>query len=315
MPALSKLRNSTLTLFVLLFFCHSSWSLVDYTEEESFQPRSSGSSRAKAPATPRPAAKSVTSARSSGPSRYKISSSLNYGSQNVSLEGTEGKLELLEIEAMVQTSYNIFAQARYYQAKSTDESLASLSTGFQSGNPDFILGFNWLQFGGKSDKATIDLYGGLRFGQNNSDFASSRTDRLLGVTTAKRFEEFAIGLGYEIQLTGNGDESEMRIGNISKLSASVGWVASRDIRFLVEGFTYRIGAGDSGDSSFFLAEEIKFSTVNPKLQLMLSPMIDLTLGASFRTRRLKNSSLRDARLWALQGAYGHSLFAGLSVNI
>ena len=291
---------------------------MDYSEEEDFRPSNSGASRVQKKSTPTSSAstnKGSLSSKSSGPSRYHFSSNLKYGSQDVGLEGSSGKLETMEVEAMLQTSYNIFAQARYYQAKSSDASLVSESTTFQRGNPDIILGFNWLQFGGASDRATIDLYGGLRLGQDDSDFASTRTDRILGVSTAKRFENFAVGLGYEVQLTGDSDASEMSIGNISKISASLGWVVSRDIRFLVEGYTYQVSASNSQASAFFLEEDLKFSTLNPQLQLKLSPMIDLTMGASFRTRRLKESRLVAAKLWSLQGAYGRSLFAGLSVSI
>jgi hypothetical protein len=325
MPAKHSLLNSLsfqkLTFLIMISLASSGLSaLVDYTESEDFKPKSSGASRSIKKQSPAASAsasvKSSVKRSSSGASgRYHFSGSVNYGSQDVGLDGKNGKMDMMEVEALLQTSYNIFAQARYYQASSSDDALVTQSTSFQRGNADIILGFNWLQFGGSSDRATVDLYGGLRLGQDESDFASSRTDRILGVSTAKRFEDFAIGLGYEVQLTGTGNDSEMSIGNISKISASLGWVVSRDIRFLIEGFTYQVSAADSGASSLFLEQELKFSTLNPQLQLKLSPMIDLTLGASFRTRRLKDSVLTSAKLWSLQGAYGRSLFAGLSVSI
>ena len=320
MPAIiffSSNKKYLIFFFLLILLPYRSEALVDYTEEENFKPLSSGATSASRPkrAAPKRTSSANISKGSSTPTRYHFSSSITYGSQDVDLEGATGKMETMEIEAMLQTSYNIFAQARYFQASSSDRDLVTESTSFQRGNPDIILGFNWLQFGGSSDRATIDIYGGLRLGQDDSDFASSRTDRIIGVTTAKRFEDFAIGLGYEVQLTGAGQDSEMNIGNISKISASLGWVVSRDIRFLIEGYTYQVSAGDSEASPISLKEDIKFSTLNPQLQLKLSPMIDLSLGASFRTRRLKDSNLTKAKLWALEGAYGHSLFAGLSVSI
>ncbi|MCR9204934.1 MAG: hypothetical protein NXH75_10170, partial [Halobacteriovoraceae bacterium] len=188
-------------------------------------------------------------------------------------------------------------------------------TGFQAGNPEVILGFNWLQFGKKADLATVDLFGGLSFGQKDSDFATERTDKIVGISTAKRFHTLAVGLGYEYRMTGTGSENEMRIGNISKLSASLGWVVSKDIRFLVEGSTFKIGRGNDEFANFILDEDISFSSVKPQLQLKIGPMIDLTLGAQFRTRRLKQGALTSARLWGLDAAYGNSVFSGLSFSI
>jgi len=305
------------TTFALFSLTYSSFALVDYTEEESFAPKNSGASRVRKP-SPSPAPQvqtSVTKPRVEGraPSGM-FNTGVMYGSQDVELEGITGKVDTMSFEAHFQTRYNIFMGLDYYQAKSTSGNFGNNGSSFQKGNPEVKLGFNWLQFGGAGEQATIDLYGGLSVGQDGSDFATVRDDKLLGVTTAKRFYNFALGLGYEVRLTGGSGEQELDIGNISRLSASLGWVASPDIRFLVEGSTYNIGrGGDSGLNR--LGEDAKFSTVSPKLQLRLSSMFDLTLGAHFRTRRLKEATLVGAKLWNLDAAYGNVIFAGLAVNI
>lgn len=310
MPAIKKI-----ILAFSFFSLTQSFALVDYTEEEAFVPQSSGAASVanKAPA-PRSVTKPKRGASSGGPS-LGISMGASYGTQDVELEGTTGKVDMMGFDAQFQTRYNVFMSVSYYQAKSSDASLVSEDTGFQAGNPEVILGFNWLQFGKKADLATVDLFGGLSFGQKDSDFATERTDKIVGISTAKRFHTLAVGLGYEYRMTGTGADDEMRIGNISKLSASLGWVVSRDIRFLVEGSTFKVGKGNDEFAASNLDEDISFSSVKPQLQLKIGPMIDLTLGAQFRTRRLKQGTLTSARLWGLDAAYGNSVFSGLSFNI
>lgn len=292
------------------------FALVDYTEEESFRPQKSGASSVSKKA---PVSRSVTKPKSKASSGKGLNLGINmgvsYATQDVELAGQTGKVDTMAIEAHVQTRYNIFMALSHYQAKSSDDGLVEDSTSFQQGNSEVLLGFNWLQFGKSSELVTVDLYGGVSLGRANSDFATERTDRIVGVSTAKRFYNFALGLGYEYRMTGDGGEDEMAIGNIGKLQASLGWVVSSDIRFLIEGSTYSIDASDNPSASNRLQEKIDFSTITPQLQLKLSPLVDLSLGARFRTRRLKSSQLTAARLWSLEGPYGNSVFAGLSVNI
>lgn len=318
MPALTNSTVIKLLCAVVLFIIFSIpqvFALVDYTEKEEFTPQRSGASSVAKKAPVSRSSTKPTRSRSAGGPSLGINTGVSYGSQDVELEGTTGKVDTMAFEAHLQTRYNVFMALSYYQAKSTDESLVTDSTSFQAGNPEVVLGFNWLQFGKPTEMATIDLYGGLSLGQDNSDFASGRTDTIFGLSTAKRFHSLALGLGYEMRLTDDGVAGEMNIGNISKLSASLGWVVSRDIRFLVEGATYSVGRGTDEGAALRLQEKVNFSTVTPQLQLKISPLIDMTLGARFRTRRLKEGTLTNARLWNLEGAYGNNVFAGLSFNI
>ena len=157
--------------------------------------------------------------------------------------------------------------------------------------------------------------GGLSVGQKNSSFATERTDKIVGVSTAKRFYSFALGIGYEHRLTGTGGSEEMIIGDITKLSASLGWVVSKDIRFLIEGTTLNIREGENNFIQSFLDEKVTFGSIKPQLQLRVGRSIDFTLGAQFRTKRISREELTLARFWSLDGAYGNSVFSGLSFSI
>ncbi len=296
---------------ILLLFSFNAVALVDYTETETFEPQSSGASAVskKAPVS-RSTIKPKRQSRSRGGLGLQLNSGISYGSQDVEVGSRSGKVDSIGFEAQIQTRYNVFLSTSYSQYKSSDQDLVNDSTSYQKGNPEVIIGFNWLQFGKPQEMATIDLYGGLVFGQNGSEFATTRSDQIVGVSTAKRFHQLALGLGYEMRISGDADPGELQVGNISKLSATLGWVVSNDIRFLVEGHSYNVGNIEGG-----LQEDTKFSVLKPQLQLKLSPLIDLALGANLRTRRIKEEALTEARLWNLEGAYGTGLFAGLSINI
>jgi len=295
-------------------FMTSTYGLVDYTEKEAFVPQASGAASVtkKAP-TPRTVTRPKKSNGQSGP--VGISVGTSYGLHDVEVGQASGKVDILGIDAHFQTHYNIFMNVSYYQAKSSNPQLVTDNTSFQEGNPEVILGFNWLQFGKKAELATIDLYGGLSVGQKNSSFATERTDKIVGVSTAKRFYSFALGIGYEHRLTGTGGSEEMIIGDITKLSASLGWVVSKDIRFLIEGTTLNIREGENNFIQSFLDEKVTFGSIKPQLQLRVGRSIDFTLGAQFRTKRISREELTLARFWSLDGAYGNSVFSGLSFSI
>ena len=293
------MTSKKLSLTLSLLLCSTpAYSLVDYTEKSTFRPKRSGASRVKAPKVESTSTTTNRSSRSSGPSGM-VSAALIFQDDNVKLGDVSGKAQSIGIKTHFQTNYNIFLDASYAQAK-MDNSLYGGDSSYQKGNPEVTLGFNWLRFGNPMEEATIDLIAGASIGQSNSDFGSSRTDKIFGVTTAKRFYDFAIGIGYTMRVSGQADESELAIGNVSVLSASLGWVVSQDISFLVEGNSYTIGRSTDSVANK-LDEKEKVSVVSPQLILKMSPMIDLNLGANFATRRLKDETLLGARLWNLPG--------------
>jgi hypothetical protein len=302
------------------FVSFSGHALVDYSQSESYTPKNSGARSVKAaPASAPRAAKvqrSVSRSASSGQSgKTHFSSELSYGSQNIKLQDVEAKTNVMRFNGHFATDYNIFLDASYFQTSSSSTDLIGDATADQEkGNPELKLGFNWLNIGQAAEAVTVDLYGGYSFGQNNSIFATSRDDRIVGVSTAKRFHHFVIGLGYELRMTGDAIESERQVGNITALEANLGWVVSNDIRFLLNAKSYQVSAGDRA-LGLNLDRTLKFSTITPKMILSLAPMINLNLAAQFRTRRLKDNDTLDANLWSLDAAYGTSLIAGLSFTL
>lgn len=307
--------------FVFLFNFQVNFALVDYTDpRDDFKPQSSGAATTSEPKVEKAPVTSISKTKTSSKGKRTLSGMFNsgiyYGSKNIDLAETSGKLNVFGVDAEFFTPYNIFLRASYFQGKvSKLSSNDPISSDYQKGNPQFLLGFNWLEFGEISERATIDLYGGMSFGQKDSFLATERSDKIVGISTAKRFHEFALGFGLEYILTGISPDHELEIGNVTKVSASIGWMVSNDIKFLVEAHSVAIGSGDNENHPYQLQDKIKFSTVGPKVMLGISPLVNLTLAANVRTRRIKNSNLLDARLYSQPAAYGNEFLAGLSFNL
>lgn len=304
---------STLTLALL----SPAQALVDYTETTPSQPRVKRNSPAPARRIA-PKVNTSTQAQSSssnGASLGLFNIQSMYHSMKVEGESGQSDIQKMKLHALFQTHYNLFVDADYDFYQSSDEEVGT-SGDWQAGRGKALLGFNWLQFGSVADLATIDLIGGIR-SSSSSDLASSRLDKIVGVETTKRFYQFAVGFGYELWLTGTPDsEEEMKIGNVSLLKASLGWVVSRDIRFSLEGATVSISKASDSDEGLKLDKDIKYSYVSPMLSLGLSPFVNVNMGATFRTRRAKDvQRLVPAKLWELPGLYGNTLFAGIEFSI
>lgn len=305
--------RSPILFISILFAATSAHALVDYTEQVPSQPNVRAPKRSaprsvKRMSNPRNGSSNLPSGA------FELGS--QYESQNVDIGSGDGTVSMINFNGHFQTPYNIFLDFAFWGA-STDDVALSDSSSIQAGNPTVALGFNWLQFGKTNEMATIDLYGGLSI-RGNSAFASSRTDKIVGVETTKRFYAFALALGYELRLTGTPDKvEELDIGNIHKLSATVGWMVSHDIQFAVEGATIKVNNADATGRVNFLAQETSFAYVAPKLGLSITPQVQFELGAKFRTKRADGNgqNLAAARLWDLQGSYGNTIFGGLNFSI
>lgn len=270
---------------VLLALSFNAHALVDYSEPVS-EPQSN---------------KVSTKVQSSGSSRQDSKSSLIWKSDfslttnYEAIEMNNQKAGVLNFNTHVQTPFNVYFDLSYWQAQT--------KLGSQSGNPKFLLGFNWLRFGSPSEEARLDIYGGARFA-GSSELASSRTDKIFGVETTKRFGTFGLGLGYDITMTGTPKkESDMSLGNIHRIAVSGGWMVSNDIQFEVELENFKINPAKDQSRPVHLAEAASFSTLSPKLNLTIVPAVNLEMGARFRTNKPKNEGqLSQAKLFDLHGA-------------
>lgn len=228
----------------------------------------------------------------------------NYEARTIETE----KIGVLNLNTHLQTPFNVYLDLSYWNANN--------SAGSQAGNPKGIIGFNWLRFGSPGDEARLDLYGGAKVA-GSSVLASSRTDKIFGVETTKRFGTFGLGLGFEMNLSGAPKKTEdMSIGNIQRISLSGGWMVSNDIQFELEVENYKVNQSADTSRVNRLEKSISFSALTPKLNLSLAPGIGLEMGARFRTNKPKtDQNLASAKLFDLHGAYSNSLFAGLNLNI
>lgn len=249
------------------------------------------------------------------PSVIEFNSKYDSVKVNTNDGGTTGGLDIIKTKIFVQTPYSIFFDASYWQASSQDL-YATKSN--QAGNPEAKIGFNWLKLGNDADAAKVDLYGGYAFRATNTLVGSSRNDQIFGVHTSKRFADFAIAFGGEYRKSGTPtNSSDLIIGDVTRMHAALGWVATQDIRMSLEADMYTVRAGQ-GDQLKNLQNDISFSTLTPKLHLGLSQYVELELGTSIRTRKPvvpNNQNLMDAKLADFTGVYGSSMFAGLNISI
>jgi hypothetical protein len=225
-----------------------------------------------------------------------------------SMEIDGNKYGVMNFGTHIQTPANIYLDANYWSA-SSDE-------GSQNGNPKIILGFNWLKFGSPADEARVNIYGGARL-SSSSKLGTSRTDKIVGAETTKRFGTFGLGIGYDLTMAGEPKNTdEKAIGNITRLVVSGGWMVSNDIQFEIEVENFKINKAKNETRPNRLVETTTFSTISPKVNLGLAPAINLELGARFRMKKAKEEAdLMSARVFDLHGANANSLFAGLNFTI
>jgi hypothetical protein len=304
------------------------FALVDYSEGSQFQPKSKKpSSGSRMRKRSRATTKSVSSTRTKSSSRSKPRDMgvfrLAMGMESIGIRQSQdnSKVALYRTEGHFQTLYNIYFDTSYWYASSSSEEFAALE-GSKSGNPTVKLGLNWLQMGGTTDLAMVNLYGGAMIAQKNAIFASSRTDKIAGIETSKRFHSFVFGLGYELRMTGAPKgEDEMDLGNVHGVKAALGWTVSSDIRFLLEADRYRIlpktyDKGEKNVHPLALDRELVFSHVTAKLFLGIGPFVELAMGARFRTSSPEEDDVPlSARLWDIPSGYGNSIFSSLNISI
>lgn len=281
----------------LISLSHTAHALVDYSEavpENKLSPKSNSTTQ-----LPMPKNESRALIWKSD-----FSFNTNYEAQKINGE----KVGLVNLNTHLQTPFNVYLDLTYWNAQT--------NAGSQSGNPRAILGFNWLRFGAPNDEARLDIYGGAKF-SGSSELASSRTDKIFGAETTKRFGTFGLGLGYDITLTGApGKTEDMSIGNIHRIAVSGGWMVSNDIQFELEIENFKVNQAADTSRVNYLKKDLSFSTLSPKLNLTIAPAVSLELGARFSTNKPKSDQdLATAKLFDLHGIYSNSLFAGLSLNL
>lgn len=236
---------------------------------------------------------------SSGSGRSDFSFSSSYEMSEIKSE----KVGAVNFDLHYQSPYNVFLDANFWQADYKGKS--------QAGNPKVMLGFNWLRIGSASDEARLDLLAGMRL-PGQSELATSRTDKIFGVETTKRFMNFGLGLGYDLTLTGDAKkQDEMSIGNIHRFSVSAGWMVSNDIQFELEAENFKVNQSADANRSNRLLSPASFSTLSPKMNLGLASFVNFVLGARFQMQK----SPIDAKVFDLHGANSNSIFTGLNFNI
>ncbi|MFA6238614.1 MAG: hypothetical protein WC635_14870 [Bacteriovorax sp.] len=288
-----------LSASLFMIFSVNSFALVDYSEPVAENKKNEG------PLNKTSARMEPTRSESRSLIwKSDFSFTANYEAREIEAE----KIGVINLNTHLQTPFNVYFDISYWNAQN--------KAGSQSGNPKGIIGFNWLRLGSPSEEARFDIFGGGKFA-GSSELASSRTDKIFGLETTKRFGTFGLGLGFDMTMTGAPKkDTDMSIGNIQRITVSGGWMVSNDIQFEVEAENFKINASDDTSRLNRLQKSVSFSALSPKLNLSLAPGIGMEMGAHFRTNKPKtDQNLASAKLFDLHGAYSNSLFAGLNLSL
>ena len=282
------------------------FGLVDYSDSSSFN-FSQKSNSQKSENSSRSSTKAKSGARSKIFNIYTT-----YETLKIKNESSTSKINIINVVARLDTSYSVFLESSYHLYSNTNNSL----TNYKKGNIKALLGFNWLNLGPKFRETMLDIYAGSVIGNTDSDYSTSRNDTFIGIETRKNFFRVVVGLGYEARFTGTvKNSSEMKIGNIFKSSAFLGWAVSNDIKIQVEGVNVKIQQSD--DSIYpSLNQDISFNYLSPRLFLGIIPNCDLTIGATYSIgNQIDPVTLAQARLWDLNNGMGNSIYAGVNVSM
>lgn len=283
--------------------CANSWALVDYSEavpvNQSAIKTNSGDKNTR---------KELPASRASNSQNgFSFGVATEFSHQSIS---NEIKLNRTSLMLNIETPMNVWFKGSYWQTQAAGFSDADLNV-THKGNPEFLVGFNFLQVGTREDLATMDIYGGAELSAQ-SQLASSRTDQIYGIDLSKRFLDFALGLAFELRTTGKTKNTEdYDLGNIQRVKATLGWMVSNDIQFQSDFVTTSIGVGEGANA---LASKVQYSTLAPRLNLKLASLVDFTLGADFLIQRPK-SEVNSLKLKINSFApTGTSLVAGLGLS-
>lgn len=307
---------------VATLFVHDAMSLVEYAEDSPRPARrkATSSARVKRKAAPRASSSASASSSSSSSSSMSFSGMFDFKSQVISEDVNFGddstKVNKYNFDLHTRLSSSIKADIKYQMISSKSERLSSTSQS-QKGNPEAVLGLNWINFGDRGNRTSVDVLLGHRWGVTGSEFASSRNDFILGVQSFKTLGPFALGLGYTVDMTGNPQSaSESYIGNIQTLKASLGWMVSSEIRMAVHASRINITASGEEENYNVLENDLQFTVINPELSLTLGPLVDLTFGGHFRSQSEDfQNGFEDIRLPQYNALWGNSIYSGLEFSL
>ncbi|MCY4523200.1 MAG: hypothetical protein OXB84_00535 [Halobacteriovoraceae bacterium] len=222
----SYIKNHFVVYCLCVFLSPSVFSLVEYSDESSFRPVKSGvvgkSKNIKVKKRKRVSSKIK---RNSYQRRKKVKKhmaslfdfTLGHESYKASLSDGEGTVGFYTVDGRFQVDPDLYLDIGYWHTAGTKGALFA-GDGEKKGNTTFKLGLNWFRVGDPAYQAVVNFYGGAMLPVKNSIVASSRLDKMVGIETSKRFENFLLALGFDMRLTGSpANANEMYLGNINTI--------------------------------------------------------------------------------------------------
>ena len=94
-------------------------------------------------------------------------------------------------------------------------------------------------------------------------------------------------------------------------------MVSREIRMAIHASRINITTASGEQENYNILEnDLQFTIINPELSLTLGAMVDLTMGAHFRSQseEFKNG-FEDIRLPQYNALWGNSIYSGLEFSL
>ncbi len=309
--------KSLVLILILFLSVNNIYALVDYSGSSLIQKKRT-SKRNKISNRQEKTSKSKYKVqKKTAAEDYFISLGSKFESLSVDSSLSKSNVLIYDLFLDFKTPFDTSFLVHYLNLSSDSILLSPTTTSLQEGDLGVDMVFNWLRLGTGSNATAINLIFGIKTALEQSDYTSGRTDKIVGFETTKRFYNFLLSFNYRYSFAGEVDsDQKLSIGNIQTVTAKLGWRATSDIVFQLEGGTTKILKPGNTGGSLQLSSDESIGYISSKLNLGLSRFVELELGASFRTKEAKNiDELLMAGLWDIPYLYGNSLFASFIFSI
>ena len=172
-------------------------------------------------------------------------------------------------------------------------------------NSKVEVGVNWINFGNKHNRMTIDFLTGAEFSSTENGIGHQRNDYYFGVQTHKQLGNLLIGLGADLWMPGKSERAKDNLDGLTKMHFSLGLNATNDIRFDIM-FNY-LSFKEFGEN----LDTFSYLEFNPNLTLMMSRSLAIQIGGRWSSSK-QNFSSSTFSQWSNSSIMGNSIYTSLN---
>ena len=273
-------------VFLAIIISLPSYSLVDYSP--------AGKSR-------KVSKKIMSSKRVAPPVQKSLGMGLAFGMETVNIVPEDrAKVDLYRLSTVLDMPLGLnFSASMLLGSKRNSEE------GMSMVNSKVEVGVNWINFGNKHNRMTIDFLTGAEFSSTENGIGHQRNDYYFGVQTHKQLGNLLIGLGADLWMPGKSDRAKDNLDGLTKMHFSLGLNATNDIRFDIM-FNY-LSFKEFGEN----LDTFSYLEFNPNLTLMMSRSLAIQIGGRWSSSK-QNFSSSTFSQWSNSSIMGNSIYTSLN---